>query len=80
MKIWASLVLLFMALSCVSANLMTAASADQVAEFLETHEDGLAALLFFDSSDQEEADLIGDLIDSATGAETTSNDMLDIML
>ena len=51
-----------------------------MAEFLETHEDGLAALLFFDSTDQEEADLIGDLIDSATGAETTSNDMLDIVL
>ena len=63
-----------------SANLMTAASPEQIAQFRETHEDELAALLFFDSSDEEEADLIDDLTNTVMGSDTSSNDMLDIMM
>ena len=80
MKIWASLALLFMIIWLASANLMTAASPEQIAEFRETHEDELAALLFFDSSDEEEADLIDDLTNTVMGSDTSSNDMLDIMM
>ena len=80
MKIWASLALLFMIIWLASANLMTAASPEQIAQFRETHEDELAALLFFDSSDEEEADLIDDLTNTVMGSDTSSNDMLDIMM
>ena len=51
----------------VSASMQVAASPNEIVQFMQSHDEGLAALFFYDSSDDKESGLLDTLTEAIVG-------------